>query len=144
MKKGLFLIFIVIISLFSGCKNESSNEIGIFEIKEKMFVTQCNDIFLNPGDYENKIIKIEGMYNEYEDSKGKIHKYVYRNGPGCCGNDGVVGFEFFYDGNNPKRNDWIEAVGKVEVVKEAGYINIVLNLDKLTVLDVRGAEIVTN
>lgn len=124
---------------------ETKSDSGVFEIKEKMFIAQCNDIYLNPDDYKNKTIKLEGMYDESIDQKTKqTYHYVIRNGPGCCGNDGVAGFEILYDGKPPKRNDWIEVIGKVEIIEENGNEYVVLRLSKLTVLDKRGAEFVTN
>lgn len=121
------------------------NDSDVFEIKEKMFIAQCNDIYLNPDEYMNRTIKVEGMYNEYEDpSTGKARCYVYRNGPGCCGNDGVAGFEILYEGDAPKPKDWIAVEGKIEVIGESGSEYVALRLSSLKVLDVRGAEYVEN
>lgn len=155
MKKVL-AIFLFLICLFTvGCTKEKVdeskvetsnvskvNEENIIEIKEKMFIAQCNDIYLNPKDYEGKTIKLEGIYDESTDpeTKEKFH-FVMRNGPGCCGNDGVAGFQFKYSGSMPKVNDWVEAIGTIETVDENDYV--ILNVTKLTVLKVRGAEFVS-
>lgn len=124
---------------------ETGSDKEVFEIKEKMFIAQCNDIYLNPEDYKGKTVKLEGMYDEFTDPEtNETYRYVYRNGPGCCGNDGVAGFEFLYDGTPPRLNDWIEVTGTVEIMKEDDYEYVVLRLSKLAVLDERGAEYVEN
>jgi len=129
----------------SSQKPQVDTTTDIFQIKEKMFIAQCNDIYLNPEDYKNKTIKLEGIYDEYTDpDTNKTYYYVIRYGPGCCGNDGVAGFEILYDGDFPKLNDWIEVMGKIEFIKEDDAEYVALRLSKLTVLDVRGAETVSN
>jgi hypothetical protein len=116
----------------------------VFEIKEKMFIAQCNDVYLNPPEYVGKTIKLEGIYDKYTDvDGGRTYNYVIRYGPGCCGNDGTAGFEFLYDGDLPELGDWIEAIGTVEMAKEGDYEYVVLRLSKLSVLTTRGAEFVT-
>ncbi len=167
MKKNLFLLFITLSFTLYGCANnapapsakttenssidttklnaESSVSGDVFEIKEKMFIAQCNDIYLNPSDYETNTIKIEGAYNMYTDEEtGKTYYSVTRKGPGCCGNDGIAGFEFYYDGDMPKINDWIEVMRKIEMIKDGDETSVVLRLSKLTVLTERGAEFVSN
>lgn len=161
MKKILITIFCVMLSLgvLSGCAdNTGSNALSgvtdnndiadvkkdsnIVEIKEKMFITQINDIYQNPNDYKGKVIKLEGMYDYYQDEEtGKEYHGIIRNGPGCCGNDGVAGFHFTYNGDKPKQNDWIAVEGTV--VSE-GENNVTLALSKLTVKTKRGAEYVSN
>lgn len=125
---------------------EQKNGGEIFEIREKMFITQCNDIYLNPEDYKEKTIKLSGVYDEYiDDESGQVYHYVIRYGPGCCGNDGVAGFEFFYDGDMPEPDDWIEAVGTIEIIDNSvGYQDIIMHLSKITILEERGAEYVVN
>lgn len=137
---AMFLIFFSLTAC--GDKEEKSN---IIEIKERMFVQQCNDIYLNPDEYKDKIIKIEGMYDEYDSFTGdEKYSYVVRYGPGCCGDDGLVGFEFIYDGDIPKVNDWIQVLGTLDTVDEGDYEYIVLKALEVNVLDVRGEEFVVN
>ena len=71
---------------------------NVYEIKEKMFIAQCNDVYLNPDDYKDRTIKLQGMYDEYTDPETKQnYRYVIRLGPGCCQNDSVAGFVILYD-----------------------------------------------
>lgn len=158
MRKHLILILIVCLLALTGCQNQgtitsssavqthtAAPQLQVVEISEKMFIAQCNDVYLNPDDYQGKLIQIEGIYMSYTDSdSGNAYHYVMRYGPGCCGNDGTAGFEFIYDGEMPKQEDWIEVIGTVEKVKENDTEYIVLRASKVTVLNVRGAEFVNN
>jgi len=114
----------------------------LIEITEKMFLTQINDIFYNIDEYKGKTIKVEGMYTNAEDPNGGIIHFVYRNGPGCCGNDGWGGFLLNYDGAYPKDNDWIEVVGTPEIIKDGDYTDLYLNVTSIIVKEERGEEYV--
>ncbi len=126
----------------STSPSKMQDNANVVEIKEKMFIQQCDDIYMNSNDYKDKIIKLEGMYQEYTDASETYH-IIYRKSPGCCGNDGEVGFQFTYNGEMPKPNDWIKVAGTIEVVKNSnGYEDIILHVTKLEVSDERGAEFV--
>ncbi len=162
MKKWSMLLALAMLLLLAGCQGRAADvsaspppedaaaaqalpELPMVNITEKMFIAQCNDVYLNPDDYRGKAIRLEGMYDSFTDSTdGTVYHYVTRNSPGCCGADGSIGFEFLYDGETPQLNDWIEVIGTVEkmTVGESEYI--VLRATKVTVLDVRGAEFVNN
>ncbi|MDR2515554.1 MAG: hypothetical protein LBD02_10195 [Christensenellaceae bacterium] len=120
----------------------------VVAIKEKMFIAQLNDVYLNQDTYLGKTIKFEGMFTQYTwDEQGLTCYLVYRNSPGCCGADGQAGFEVIWpDGSNqayPNENDWVEAVGVLEEYEEDGYKYLRLALSSLTVLPTRGAEFVS-
>jgi zinc transport system permease protein len=115
----------------------------VFEIREKMFVAQMNDIYINPADYLGKTIKYEGLFKNYTwERNGETYYYVIRYGPGCCGTDGDCGLEIVWDGEYPAVDDWVECVGVLEEYEELGATYLRLGLTSLTVLDVRGAEYV--
>lgn len=122
---------------------QSDPETDVVEIKEKMFITQINDIYLNPDEYKDKKIKLEGFHSVVEMDGETVHG-VIRNGPGCCGNDGVAGFEFVWDGEYPKENDWLRVVGTLEIVEEDGIEYMYLKASEVEVLEKRGAEFVAN
>lgn len=125
--------------------SKQGTDAEVVEIKEKMFIQQCNDVFLNPADYSGKIIKLEGLYDEYVDEEtGETYHIIYRNTPGCCGADGAIGFSFTYEGEIPEPNDWIKVSGIAEVIKTDGYDDVILHLTALEVTDQRGKEFVTN
>jgi uncharacterized membrane protein YcgQ (UPF0703/DUF1980 family) len=125
---------------------DTADEAEVFEIGEKFFIQQCNDIYYNPQSYEGTVVKLEGIYDEYFDEYiGATSHAVFRNGPGCCGNDGVAGFVFTYDGTFPAKDDWIAVTGTVRLeTYDDGYINVVLDATDVTVKDERGAEFVKN
>lgn len=124
----------VISSLLIGCSNSN-----IVEIREKMFIQQCNDIYINPEQYQGKIIQMEGIYDEFQ-ADGNVSRLIYRRSPGCCGDDGMVGFLFIYSGEMPKPNDWIKVSGTIDTVNNT----VIMNIAQLEILKLRGAEFVAN
>lgn len=114
------------------------------DVTENMYVAYINEIYINTEDYLGKVIRIQGMFQAYKDENtGITYYYVYRTGPGCCGNDGsMCGFEFTWDGDMPKDNDWIEVVGKLRQYEEDGTTYLTLDAKSVTIMDVRGAETV--
>lgn len=126
--------------ILENIKNERAKD--IIEINEKVFITQINDIYYNFDDYKDKTIVVEGMYSIFESAiSDETMPVVYRNGPGCCNNDGWAGFLLKYDGELPKENDWIRVQGKPELEKtKEGYVNLYLIVDSLDILDTRGKE----
>ena len=119
---------------------------GVIEIREKMFIAQTNDVYLNSPDYIGKTLRYEGMYNEYTDTdSGITYCSVVRYGPGCCSYDGNVGFEVRWGDEQkpyPNVNDWVLAEGVLEEYDEYGATYLRLNLRELSVVDTRGAEYV--
>jgi hypothetical protein len=127
------------------------------EIREKMFIAQTNDVYLNPEDYLGKTIKLEGLFkiDQYV-GEDKEYCFVLRYGPGCCGNDGSAGFEVAWNRPRPGAvktlpagpvypaiDAWVEAVGVLDTYEEDGYPYIYLDLLALTEKEDRGAEFVT-
>jgi hypothetical protein len=122
-------------------------ETAPLEIKEKMFIAQTNDIYLNAGDYLGRTIKLEGLFKttHYEDMD-RNYCFVLRYGPGCCGNDGSAGFEVAWETpekDYPAEDEWVEAVGVLKNYEEDGYPYLYLVLSSLTVKQERGAEFVS-
>jgi zinc transport system permease protein len=151
MKKVSIVSIIAVLFLF-GCGNaktipiKTTAENTIIEIKEKMFIAQTNDVYLNPEDYIGKTIKLEGLFKaEQYIENAPPYCFVLRYGPGCCGSDGNAGFEVAWDKADksyPNIDDWVEAVGVLQTYEEDGYPYLYLALSSLTVLDERGAEFV--
>jgi hypothetical protein len=128
-------------------KRSGQDPDGVIEIKEKMFIAQTNDVYLNPEDYLGKTIKLEGLF-KYEIGYENTYCFVIRYGPGCCGYDGNAGFEVAWDSSGegkkyPEEDAWVEAVGKLRSYEENGYPYLYLSLVSLTVQKTRGAEFVT-
>ena len=126
-------------------KRESPvSEKEVIEIKEKMFISQVNDVYLNPEDYLGKTIKLEGLF-KIEQGYDKSYCFVLRYGPGCCGYDGNVGFEVSWNKDKekpyPGEDSWVEATGELKTYEEDGYAEFLyLDLVSLNVLDKRGQE----
>ena len=119
----------------------------VVEIKEKMFIAQTNDVYLNPDDYLGKTLKLEGIFKtEDYGNTDKTYCLVLRYGPGCCGNDGNAGFEVAWDGASheplPKTDDWVEATGTLKSYEEDGFPYLYISLSSLVVEETRGAEFV--
>ncbi|MDR0759839.1 MAG: hypothetical protein LBF74_06970 [Treponema sp.] len=127
---------------------------AVVEIKEKMFIAQTNDVYLNPEDYMGKTIKLEGLFKSYDSTDyGVSYCFVIRYGPGCCGNDGSAGFEVAWDRESrdeedapessyPEEDAWVEAAGVLKSYEEDGFPYLYLSLSSLTVKEERGAEFV--
>ncbi|MDR3356743.1 MAG: hypothetical protein LBO04_06100 [Spirochaetaceae bacterium] len=160
MKKHIPLLFGVLLMInIPACKHktaraedaetkkpEAANKTTL-EIKEKLFIAQTNDIYLNPDEYVGRRIKLEGLFksDKYVGSN-QTYRFVLRYGPGCCGYDGTAGFEVNWppdqDTAYPAEDDWVEAVGVLDSYEEDGYPYLYLSLESLTVKDERGAETV--
>jgi uncharacterized membrane protein YcgQ (UPF0703/DUF1980 family) len=129
---------------FAAAAGKAGDE--VIEIREKMFIAQTFDIYLNAEDYLGKTLRYEGFFDKREDElTGETYCFVLRNGPGCCpGVDNTAGFEVFWEGEKawPKPNDWVEATGVLESCEADGEKYLRVNLLSLNVLDTRGADYV--
>jgi uncharacterized membrane protein YcgQ (UPF0703/DUF1980 family) len=116
---------------------------NIVEIKEKMFIAQVNDVYLNTEDYLGKTIKLEGIFKQ-DQGYEKLYCFILRYGPGCCGNDGNVGFEVAWASEKPYPavDSWVEAIGELKTYEEYDYKYLYLDLVSLNVLRKRGLETV--
>jgi zinc transport system permease protein len=122
---------------------------AVIEIKEKLFIAQINDVYLNADDYIGKTIKLEGIFKEEQYAGIETpYFFVIRYGPGCCGSDSNAGFEVAWDREiqdrpYPAVDDWVAAEGKLSYYEEDGYPYLYLALSSLTALEKRGAEFVS-
>jgi uncharacterized membrane protein YcgQ (UPF0703/DUF1980 family) len=144
----LTLLAVTVLFLTASCAKAKSEEqfTEVVKIKEKMFISQVNDVYLNAQDYLGKTIKLEGIFKE-EQGYDKSYCFVLRYGPGCCGSDGNVGFEVAWDNEKtkpyPNDNSWVEATGVLKTYEEDGFMQyLYLDLASLNVLSRRGAETV--
>ena len=163
MKKYVYLLFALFLVLFAaGCGSKASEEdlpadtlaagaeptpptVIDVEIKDKLFITQVDDIYINLGDYLGKTIKLEGVFSSTVYSgNGQTYHFVNRYTPGCCpGVDFFTsGFEVVYDGEYPEEDAWVEAIGVYDRYEEDGYEYFQLVLSSLRTLEERGQEFV--
>ncbi len=141
MKKLLLILPLILI--ICSCSNENLDGVDL-EIKEKMFVTQINEIYANTKDYLGKTLMYEGIFGiyNYEDIKKDFY-YVYRNGPGCCVTDAQAGFEVVYDKDYPKENDWVRVIGKLDYCKDKKGVDVLcIKATSIKKMKTRGKEIV--
>ena len=139
---SIILISICTIIMMTGCnekisknytdtsENKESQE--IIKIMENVYVDYINDIYLDSSKYIGKTIEIEGMFKEERDENNKKHLYVYRltdimqhthdeEGKHVEGDEDeylievevMSGFEFNYNDDLPKENDWIKVIGSL-------------------------------
>jgi uncharacterized membrane protein YcgQ (UPF0703/DUF1980 family) len=139
-------ISIFTVSCTKAKENDSSSN-NIIEIKEKMFIAQVNDVYLNTEDYLGKTIKLEGIFmSEQYYEEAAPYYFVIRYGPGCCGTDANAGFEVKWEKDNvksyPAADSWVEATGVLKIEEEGDYQYLYLALSSLDVLKKRGAEVV--
>jgi len=144
--RGFFILNLILL-FATGCTKTNNNN-NVVEIKEKMFISQVNDVYLNKEDYFGKTIKLEGIFMmEQSTAREEPYCFVLRYGPGCCGTDGNVGFEIAWAENRkktyPEKNAWVEATGVLKTYEEDDYEYLYLDLSSLNVLKTRGEEIVT-
>lgn len=158
MRKQLTLVLVLALcaGLLGGCgqsptpqaEAEAAADIPIdVDIREKMFVAQTNDVYLNTDEYLGKTIRLEGMFDSQTNTEtGETLYMVFRLGPGCCGFDDVCGFEVRWpDGapeTVPEPGAWVEAIGVADRYEEYGVWYLRLDLLRLTEQSVRGAETV--
>jgi len=90
-------------------------------LKDRLFIQQVQDIYLNPRDYTDKIVQIEGFFEKYTDENKQERYEIYRKTAGCCGDDGKAGFEFVYKKEKLKFNmyEWISVEA---LVKESDHV----------------------
>ncbi|MDR1788506.1 MAG: metal ABC transporter permease [Treponema sp.] len=120
----------------------------VIEIKEKLFIAQTNDVYLNADDYLGKTLKLEGLFKQQRSDR-RNYCFVIRYGPGCCGYDGSAGFEVEWESKNqpavnyPADDTWVEAIGTLKRYEEDGVPYLYLALSSLRTPQKRGLEYVT-
>jgi Predicted membrane protein len=161
MKKLFAVLLLISLMLLSACGGgddyllaESSIDFTsmandpIVELKEEYFLAQLEDIYMNKERYLGKTIKIAGLFRNYywEDLDSEFFT-VYRNSPGCCGNDGQALLEVIWpdgiDTSYPEDGVWVEAVGVLEEYQEDQSFYLRLQLESLEEKEEHGAEFVT-
>ena len=127
-----------------SARTTSAQAVGgdVVELTEKMYVTYLNEIYANTQDYLGRTIRLQGMFTAiFYEPTDTTYYYVYRIGPGCCGNDGsMAGFEFTWDGEMPNENDWIEVTGVLGEYEIDGLSYLTLNASSVNIMKERGAE----
>ena len=143
--KTLALLAVCTLLLLASHANAASkvDKAGkVIEIREKMFVAQTDDIYVNMKDYVGSTVRYEGIFATFPSfTPGEEGpRMVYRKSPGCCGFDGISGFQVAWDGSYPDPNAWVKVEG---VLEPAGDGMLLVRLSSLEVMEKRGREFVT-
>jgi zinc transport system permease protein len=140
-KKYIAVVSASVLFILTACKADFFEK-GL-DIKEKFFITQINDIYLNPNNYLGTKIRYEGIFDVYDIEDGKKFYSVFRYGPGCCGPDAYAGFEIIWEDKSkeyPRPNDWVEVIGVLEMYEADKAKFLRIKLSSLKVLEKRGKE----
>jgi uncharacterized membrane protein YcgQ (UPF0703/DUF1980 family) len=143
--KRAFCAAALLLSLSFSAYASVDAENDVFEVREKMFIAQTNDVYLNPDEYLGRVIRLEGLFGIVAEEEPPCY-YVYRYGPGCCAFDSNAGFEVAWADSGasrekyPNEDDWVEATGVLEQYEYDGESYLRLALKSLMVKAERGLE----
>ena len=117
---------------------ETPTKTSILTLKDNMFVTTLNDIYINYQDYEGKTLSYEG-FMFWEDDYRVVAREYY-----CCGYDPyVVGLECYSEEEFPAKDEWVKVEGVIKVNYDTpSYPSPYLDVTSIEVLETRGEEVV--
>ena len=119
-------------------RNRENTE--IIRIDEKVFVSQITEIQTNSLDYVGRQVSLEGYMLE-QDTTGVGG--IVRDAPGCCGDDGLIGFLFSWSGKLPQPNEWIRVTGVLTREEGEGVVHFKIIANDVEILEERGVQFVT-
>jgi len=114
----------------------------VIDIEEKIYLSQMTDIYMNTEDYIGRILSMEG-YMLPDDTGDDIIGAVVRNTPGCCGDDGITGLSYIWDGEVPADNDWIKVTGVLSIRTEGEQVYLILEAQSVEIKTERGEDFVS-
>lgn len=121
-------------------KRDEDSKDGIINISDGIFLPLVNDIYINKDEYIGKKVRITGQNVKFEDKDtGEVVYAILREGPGCCYNDSVIGFEYITDDKYPEPQKWYEMVGEV-IIDNFGTGKVV----KLKLINIKEVKPKTN
>lgn len=120
-------------------KRDADSKDGIINISDGIFLALVNDIYVNKDEYLGKKVRISGQNVRFEDKDtGEVIYAILREGPGCCYNDSVIGFEYITDGKYPEKDKWYEMIGEVIVDKYKSGKVVKLKLIEIKEVEPKG------
>lgn len=120
-------------------KLNKEKEEKIHFIREKLFITQINQIYLNIDEFLGKVIELEGFIDtQINNTTGKEEKFVMRLGPGCCAFDEFAGFVIKWDKDFPVDKQWVRLKGVLEQEGEGKTRQIYLRILEIEEKDEMG------
>ena len=124
----LFIAVLLVAASFVGCSDDS-----VIEITDRAFINRTFDIMQNSDRYLGRTIQLEGIFWIFP-TQGADRHFIIRYTLGCCGDDGMVGFELRMDdiAQLPAEDTWIEITGVLEAIEGAGPGRVQLHVVSLT------------
>ena len=151
MYKFIASLLIITISFFviTCARSNKNSEVSgnIIEIRERVFATQINSIYLNTRDYLGRTIKLEGIFKTGQVDEDNLYYVLRYSLDDCCGL-GTSGFEVRWAQTEPEtafypaEDSWVEVTGVLKQYESGFNKFLYLELSSLIVLDRRGAEYV--
>ena len=134
--------------LLVGCAGSTDDD-GIIEIGERLFVAQINEIMSNPDRFLGRTIRYEGMlWTVTHPVTEEEFSFVVRMTEGCCSPLEPVGFAInlssLENAEQTPLNAWVEVVGILE--QHEGEAFDILRLDVISITEMadRGSEFVNS
>ncbi|MDR2542443.1 MAG: hypothetical protein LBC80_03215 [Treponema sp.] len=145
MSKNIILVVILVSIFITGCNRIRTEENSIIEIRERMFLTQIQDIYMNINSYLGKTLRLEGIFLNSQ-MNGEQFYSVYRNSiDNCCGG-GKIGFDVRWpEGHEkpfPETDSWVDVTGVLSFYQQGSSRFLYLELSSLRVMNTRGLEFV--
>ena len=137
MKRALALCFAALLALLPpGGTAEQAVDLDLSSLSDVVAYAQIYDMNLSPENYLNKIIRITGWFDYYEDmSLDRVyHSVQIPDSTGCCS----MGVEFLWAGDHAWPADYpefgaeITVCGRFEIYQEEGFDYIRLADAELT------------
>ena len=98
-------------------KDDRTIEVDLVGLSQTMIYSQVSDMMYTPQNYLGKIVRMEGIYTPFYDSKTKktYHNCLIPDATACC----AQGIEFILkEGKYPQEGEIITVVGKFVMYSE--------------------------
>lgn len=148
MKKiKLSLLLILLFSLLDftdviAMENLMAENREVLNVNEESFLTQVEEIYRNAEKFQGQLVNIQGFIYSCKNNQGDFY-YVVRKSPGCCGNDGLTGFEIIGDIDYPDDNQWVDVSGKITIDEDENGKYLYIKVDNIEEKNERGLEFVS-
>ncbi len=157
-------VSLFILLMTTACNKESvvtedaslNNNEEVIKVMESVYADYINDMYLDRNKYIGKTIEVEGMFtileednsnlyvyrlldvmeHSHEEEHNHVHEHDEHNHECMEKKEIKAGFNFIYDGDLPKENDWIKVVGTLQEKDD----DLVINAKSVEIMQDRGLE----
>jgi len=148
MKKVFAVILAVLVLVGCASTENTPGNASNIDIVEETFVSQASQILNNRAQYLGRTVRFEGMVLATSYWEDEPFHFVYRNTyGGCCGQEGIIGFDVALNDIEPFSNDaWVEVIGVFEEFDILeGRVQIpIINATSIREMPERGLEFVSD